>query len=36
MAKIFIYPATSLILSDLVTRFGHKAALVLPLQSANG
>ncbi len=29
MAKIFIYPATSLILSDLVTRFGHK-----PLGSA--
>lgn len=24
MAKIFIYPATSLILSDLVARFGHK------------
>ncbi|MFA5332030.1 MAG: methanogenesis marker 5 protein [Methanoregula sp.] len=23
MAKIFIYPATSLILSDMVTRFGH-------------
>jgi putative methanogenesis marker protein 5 len=29
MAKIFIYPATSLILSDMVTRFGHK-----PLGSA--
>lgn len=25
MAKIFIYPATSLILSDMVTRFGHTA-----------
>lgn len=24
MAKVFIYPATSLILSDLVARFGHK------------
>ena len=24
MAKVFIYPATSLILSDLVSRFGHK------------
>ena len=23
MAKVFIYPATSLILSDMVTRFGH-------------
>ena len=23
MAKIFIYPTTSLILSDMVTRFGH-------------
>ena len=23
MAKVFIYPATSLILSDLVKRFGH-------------
>ncbi len=23
MAKIFIYPATSLILTDMVTRFGH-------------
>jgi len=23
MAKVFIYPATSLILSDLVARFGH-------------
>lgn len=29
MAKVFIYPATSLILSDLVARFGHK-----PLGSA--
>ncbi|MCK9312791.1 MAG: methanogenesis marker 5 protein [Methanocorpusculum sp.] len=29
MAKIFIYPATSLILSDLVERFGHE-----PLGSA--
>jgi len=29
MAKVFIYPATSLILSDMVTRFGHK-----PLGSA--
>ncbi len=29
MAKIFIYPATSLMLSDLVARFGHK-----PLGSA--
>lgn len=25
MAKIFIYPATSLILSDMVERFGHEA-----------
>ncbi len=24
VAKVFIYPATSLILSDLVARFGHK------------
>jgi putative methanogenesis marker protein 5 len=24
MAKVFIYPATSLILSDLVARFGHQ------------
>ncbi|HKM42281.1 MAG TPA: methanogenesis marker 5 protein [Methanocorpusculum sp.] len=24
MAKVFIYPATSLILSDLVARFGHE------------
>lgn len=24
MARVFIYPATSLILSDLVARFGHK------------
>ena len=24
MAKVFIYPATSLILSDLVARWGHK------------
>lgn len=24
MAKVFIYPSTSLILSDLVARFGHK------------
>lgn len=24
MAQVFIYPATSLILSDLVARFGHK------------
>lgn len=24
MANVFIYPATSLILSDLVARFGHK------------
>ncbi|HJJ29769.1 MAG TPA: methanogenesis marker 5 protein [Methanocorpusculum sp.] len=29
MVKVFIYPATSLILSDLVERFGHK-----PLGSA--
>ena len=29
MAKVFIYPATSLILSDLVSRFGHE-----PLGSA--
>jgi putative methanogenesis marker protein 5 len=29
MAKILIYPATSLILSDMVTRFGHT-----PLSSA--
>ena len=29
MAKVFIYPATSLILSDLVARFGHQ-----PLGSA--
>ncbi len=29
MAKVFIYPATSLMLSDLVARFGHK-----PLGSA--
>jgi putative methanogenesis marker protein 5 len=29
MAKVFIYPATSLILSDLVARFGHT-----PLSSA--
>ncbi len=29
MAKVFIYPATSLILSDLVARFGHE-----PLGSA--
>jgi putative methanogenesis marker protein 5 len=29
MAKIFIYPATSLILSDLVARYGHT-----PLSSA--
>ena len=29
MAKIFIYPATSLILSDLVSQFGHT-----PLSSA--
>jgi hypothetical protein len=29
MAKIFIYPATSLILTDMVTRFGHT-----PLSSA--
>ena len=25
MAKIFIYPSTSLILSDMVERFGHEA-----------
>jgi len=31
MVKIFIYPATSLILSDLVARFGHT-----PLGSALG
>jgi len=34
MAKVFIYPATSLILSDLVARWGHKplgAALAIPL-----
>ena len=31
MAKIFIYPTTSLILSDLVSRFGHE-----PLGSAIG
>ncbi len=31
MAKVFIYPATSLILSDLVARFGHK-----PLGAALG
>lgn len=31
MAKVFIYPATSLILSDLVARFGHE-----PLGSALG
>jgi len=24
MAKVFLYPTTSLILSDLVARFGHK------------
>jgi putative methanogenesis marker protein 5 len=24
MAKVFIYPTTSLILSDLVARFGHQ------------
>ena len=29
MAKVFIYPATSLILSDMVSRFGHT-----PLSSA--
>jgi putative methanogenesis marker protein 5 len=29
MAKVFIYPATSLILSDMVARFGH-----IPLSSA--
>ncbi|MFA5212599.1 MAG: methanogenesis marker 5 protein [Methanoregula sp.] len=29
MAKVFIYPATSLILTDMVTRFGHT-----PLSSA--
>lgn len=29
MAKVFIYPATSLILSDLVSRYGHT-----PLSSA--
>jgi len=29
MAKVFIYPATSLILSDLVARYGHT-----PLSSA--
>ncbi|HJJ42515.1 MAG TPA: methanogenesis marker 5 protein [Methanocorpusculum sp.] len=29
MAKVFIYPATSLILSDLVSRYGHE-----PLGSA--
>ena len=29
MAKVFVYPATSLILSDLVARFGHE-----PLGSA--
>ena len=29
MAKVFIYPATSLILSDLVARYGHS-----PLSSA--
>lgn len=29
MAKVFIYPATSLILSDLVARFGH-----IPLSAA--
>lgn len=29
MAKVFIYPATSLILSDMVARFGHT-----PLSSA--
>ena len=29
MAKVLIYPATSLILSDMVTRFGH-----IPLSSA--
>ncbi|MHC1626081.1 MAG: methanogenesis marker 5 protein [Methanoculleaceae archaeon] len=29
MAKVFIYPATSLVLSDLVERFGHE-----PLGSA--
>jgi putative methanogenesis marker protein 5 len=29
MVKVFIYPATSLILSDMVARFGHK-----PLGSA--
>lgn len=29
MAKVFIYPATSLMLSDLVARYGHK-----PLGSA--
>jgi putative methanogenesis marker protein 5 len=31
MAKVFIYPTTSLILSDLVSRFGHE-----PLGSALG
>jgi len=31
MAKVFIYPTTSLILSDLVARFGHE-----PLGSALG
>ena len=31
MAKVFIYPATSLILSDLVARFGHE-----PLGAALG
>jgi putative methanogenesis marker protein 5 len=31
MAKVFIYPTTSLILSDLVKRFGHE-----PLGSALG
>lgn len=31
MAKVFIYPATSLILSDMVARFGHE-----PLGSAIG
>ncbi len=31
MVKVFIYPATSLILSDLVARFGHK-----PLGAALG
>ncbi|MCU0630978.1 MAG: methanogenesis marker 5 protein, partial [Methanoregulaceae archaeon] len=29
MAKVFIYPSTSLILSDMVSRFGH-----IPLSSA--